>query len=427
MNEDDDFDDDLELDDTGFDEFDDDDSDNDGGTTLGDLWRNNALFKIAVVAGGIILLIFILMQLGKSDKDVAISNVPAGPDVKAEAGEEGASQAYVEAVVDENTNRFEEALKTGGSAIPTPIDARDAVLSLGTGENDEEDPLDRWRRLQEQRQVQAEAIAIPTQPQETPEQAAARQQSIEALASLMAEQMGTILETATQTQVNSLTFTDPSYLEELAAQEENAVIAVTDAAGGGAVIEAAGITLVPAGEIEYAQLITQANSDVPGPVLAQIAGGPLSGARVIGSFNVQKELLTLNFNKIVIDDVTYPISAVALDPATTLPGVATDVDHHYFQRIVLPAAAAFVEGMTGAIANSGRTTITVTGETVTSSQTDANNDQEVASGVEELGEELGEILDDIADDLETTVVVASGTPLGLFFTEPVVVPETAFE
>jgi hypothetical protein len=60
--------------------------------------------------------------------------------------------------------------------------------------------------------------------------------------------------------------------------------------------------------------------------------------------------------------------------------MATDVDHRYLQRVFLPAAAAFVSGLANAVAESGATTITIQGETVTESEEDKSNDQEVASG-----------------------------------------------
>ena len=112
----------------GFDDFDDDQSE--GSNTLGDLWRNNPLFKIGVIAAGVILLIIIFRVLGSNDEAVGISSVPTAPTVAATPGGEGASQAYVEAVVDENSRRFEEAITTGGSVIPTPIDPRTPVLSI---------------------------------------------------------------------------------------------------------------------------------------------------------------------------------------------------------------------------------------------------------------------------------------------------------
>lgn len=410
---------DLGLEDTGFDEF---DTDNKDSNTLGDLWRNNPMFKVGVIVGGLALVIFAIIVMGGEENKTGPSSMVSGPDVVATPGAEGAPQAYVEAVVDENAARFEEALTTGGSAIPTPIDSRQAILSLGSEiSSDGEDPLDRWRRLQRERQMQMSAQPVAPPPPD-PQAETRRNDAVRALADLMADQMSSILETRSKVKVSSLSLTDPSYLEQLqAAQDAEAQAQEAEIAGDGMV------TLIPAGEIRYAQLITQANSDVPGPVLAQIAGGPLSGARVLGSFKLNKELLTLSFTSIVIDDITYPINAIALDPATTLPGMATDVNRHYFLRIVLPAAAAFVEGFSSAVADSGRTSIVISGDTVTSTQNPTSNDQEVASGVAEMGKEIGSILDDMARDLKTTVIVAAGTPMGLLFLEPLQVPESAFK
>lgn len=418
-------DDDLEMDDTGFDDFDDGDKGGDG-NTLGDLWRNSPLFKIGAIVGAIVIVIILFSLLGGKKEELSSSRLPSGPEVSSTPGETGSSQAYVEAVVDKNTERFETALNTGGSAIPTPIDARSAVLSLSSDNNDDgEDPLERWRRVQEQRRQQPVAVAPP---EPTPEENAQRNESLQSLADIMAEQMQAILENSSEATVNSLTYTDPSYLEELRAQEEEEALAVAEAEAGTVDdAEIGEITLLPAGEIVYAQLITEANSDVPGPILATIPAGPLKGSRVLGGFDVAGNYLTLTFDTIVIDDISYSINAVALDPNTSLSGLATDVNHHYFQRIVLPAAAAFIEGAADAISESGLTTITISGDTATTDQQETDDEQEIASGISEAGSELSELLDDINDDIETTVIVAAGTPMGLLFTEAVTVPDTSIE
>ena len=168
--------------------------------------------------------------------------------------------------------------------------------------------------------------------------------------------------------------------------------------------------------------MTEANSDVPGPVLAQIASGPLSGSRVLGSFSKQKELLTIKFQTVIVDGVSIDIDAVAVDPKTTLPALATDVDHHYLMRVALPMAAAFVEGLASAISESGLTTVTVEGDVVAEESEDTSTEQDVASGIEEAGQKLREILDETADEIEVTVRVEAGTPVGILFLEPVIKP-----
>jgi len=177
--------------------------------------------------------------------------------------------------------------------------------------------------------------------------------------------------------------------------------------------------LIPAGEINYAQIMIEANSDVPGPVLAQLMSGPLVGSRIIGSFTVQDEYLILSFNTIVIDGISSPISAVAIDPNTTLPGVATEVNRRYWQRVFLPAAARFIEGIGSAIAEDTETTVTVSGDTVIQEQSALDFEQELGRGVEEGFEEIADFMDEEADRIQVEVRVSRGTPIGVFFTEPV--------
>ena len=148
--------------------------------------------------------------------------------------------------------------------------------------------------------------------------------------------------------------------------------------------------------------------------------GPLAGSRILGSFEEEHELLTLTFETIVYNGESFDIDAVALDPDTTLPGLVSEVDHRYLKRIVLPMAAAFVEGAASAISESGRTTITIEGEQVAEETEETDTGQEIATGVEEAGQELREILDEMADDTEVMVRVAAGTPMGILFLEPVI-------
>ena len=178
--------------------------------------------------------------------------------------------------------------------------------------------------------------------------------------------------------------------------------------------------LIPAGTINYGQVLIEANSDVPGPVLVQLVSGPLAGARLIGSFNVANdEYLVMEFRSIVVDGLNQPVSAIAIDPGTTLPGVATEVDNRYFSRVLLPAAARFLEGIGAAVAEDTQTTVTVSGDTVIQEQSALDFEQELGRGAEEGIGEIADFMDDQADDIRPLVRVARGTPVGIFFTEPV--------
>ena len=125
----------------------------------------------------------------------------------------------------------------------------------------------------------------------------------------------------------------------------------------------------------------------------------------------------LRFDKIVIDGLDFDIDAVAVDPATTSPGLATDVDHHWLTRVILPGAASFIKGIAEAYAEQ-ENTVVVTGETVTQETEDLNTTGKIATGVAESADIVGDLLEDEADKREdATVIVASGTPIGILFTE----------
>ena len=406
----DDLDDDLSLDES-FDDFEKKDN------TLGGMMNDNPLFKIgAVVAVGI--LIFVILSLfGGGDEATDQSYVGPAADVKSTPGEDESTPAYVDAIKELNEAEIERALNEGDSSIPVPIDPPTGVVALPQNEDDAEDPLQRWRRLQEER---LERELRESQNSVDPNNAAdvERAEAIAALAGAMSEQMAAILQSRAEITLSSAELTDPEFFKKLEeeAAEEAAEISTEEALLNE---DVSGEVLVPAAQIAYAKLLTEANTDSPGPVLAEIASGPLKGSRILGTFEEQNEYLTLTFNTVVYEGESIAIDAVALDPDTTLPGIVTDVDHRYFKRIILPAAAAFVEGAASAIAESGLTTVTVEGDVVAEETEETDNEQEIASGIEEAGQKLGEIIDEMAEDTQVMVRVAAGTPIGILFLEPV--------
>lgn len=418
MSDEDDLGDDIDDDALDFDdEFEDFDSDKK--KTLGDLWRDSPPVKIGIIVFGVLVLIFLFSVFGKKEPPPAESLVGGGSTLSAAPGTEEVSPAYVDAVIEENEARIEEAVREGTSALPTPIEPPIGRLTVPEEEETKEDPLQRWRRLQEERlERELQQAQMVTKSSAVDDVGlAANSETIQAMSEAMSGQMTAILERQNkEKKIMSISVTSPDYLESLfeQAQAENA----EDGEDGSDILEP--IVLIPAAEIEYAQLLIEANSDVPGPVLAQLVSGPLSGARMLGNFSVQEDLLTLNFTSAVKDGEVIAINAIALDPATTLPAMATDVDHRYFKRIVLPAAAAFIEGAAQAVSESGRTTITIAGDTTTSDTSESTDKQEIASGIEEVGQTLGEIFDEMGD-VKTLVRIRSGTPMAVLFLSPVTI------
>lgn len=396
--------------------------------TLGTLWRDSAVFKIGVVVVAAVAIFGTITLFGGSaEVKPDPSYVPEGSNISAAPGTEEASPAYVDAVKEQNEARTEQAFKEGSSSLPTPIEPPVGVLSMPDDTKGSEDPLQRWRKLQEERlekEIQkTQALAPEAAAADALAEDTNREAAIQQLSQNMMTQMQSVLQTKNQVRVTNKKITDPSWLENLKKKEE-AETTQAIAQAQNQPEETVENILIPAGQIHYAQTLTEANSDVPGPVLAHVLSGPLAGSRLIGKFDKKKEFLSITFDRAVLKGITYNINAIALDPKTTLTGMATDVDHHYLKRVVLPAAASFVEGMASAISESGKTSVTVQGETVASETQDSSNDQEVSAGVDKMGTKLGEIFDDMADDTEVTIVVHRGTPMAILFLEPVIESES---
>ncbi len=409
---------DLDLDDSSFDEFE------EKGSKLGAAIKDNPIAKMGIIIGAIVLIFAAIIVFGGREAVLDQSVVGTAPDMTAPPGTQASSQEYIDAIQEVNERNVEEAEATGTSALPTPIEPPVGVLTLPEEDKDVEDPLQRWRRLQEERLQRELQQAQTIEPSALPDDSA-RQQQLAELAEAMSSQMQAILDSR-ENKISYLTISD---LDEL--EEESDVNGNSDQAGNNTsedeeleeeIIEE---VLLPAGEIEYAQLLIEANTDAPGPVLARIMSGPLKGGRLIGSFEAQDDYLTITFSTLTLDEETLSVSAIALDPETTLPGLATEVDKRYLTRVFLPAAAAFVTGFAEAIAESGRTSVTIEGETVSEETEDADSEEEVAFGITEASEELEEILDDELNNIEPLIRVATGTPMGILFTESVVTQDGA--
>ncbi len=417
--------------DAGFDDFDGDGSDS---NSFGSLVQSNNLVKFGIIFGVAALVLGAIILFGGDKEKLANSVVSEASEVSAAPGTDEVSPAYVDAIQDVNRESVERALAQGESAIPIPIEPPVGRIEQAAQGAEEEDPLQKWRRLQEERMKREmedrQLVEAAPAPEDT-----GQSEAIAQMAELMSSQMQSLLEREDGKAMKTQKVTDFDYIEK---KEQEALDKLKDAGVAGVDADGDGvqegsensvpqIVVIPAGEIEYAQMITEANSDVPGPVLAQIASGPLVGSRMIGSFEVKNDLLTITFERVVIDEVAYSIDAIALDPATTLPALATEVDHRYFQRVVLPAAAAFVEGFAEAVAETGRTDVTIQGEAVAEETEEADSGERVATGVQEAGTEISEMLEEMNEEIETLVIVASGTPMGILFLEPVTRPATEEE
>lgn len=405
--------------------------------------RKKPLVKVGLAVGGVIAILAGVILFGGKKEAPPLSAVKGPPQEFSDTpGTAPVSPAMEDALKESNQAAVEKALRESGSVLPVPITPPVGRVSMDESMRKEvEDPLARWRRIQEERQRRDEQRKKQQQlPQQAPADTTADQ--INALAQAMATQMQSVLEAKEIKPAQHQEIMDEEAWFEARRkkkeeeqkrleEEKQAQLAALQGAPDGAAGPGIGTNpteeainiLIPAATIEYGQSVIEANSDVPGPVVAQIMSGPLSGSRLLGSFEVQEEkYLTLKFNMAIVDGISHPVNAIALDPNTTLPGMATDVDKRYFSRIILPAAAKFIEGLSSALADRGGTTVNTTGTTGTTTTTTsgkADFEEQIFTGVEAAGKKIGQIIDQDASKIKPLVRVAAGTPMAIMFLEPV--------
>lgn len=410
------------------------DDDFDSAGSIGEVWRNNPLLKVgAVVIGLAVIVGGLIMFTGEEDK-LPPSAIRAGNIVSDTPGQD-VDPAMEEALKEKNKQFAENAVRTGTSAIPVPIGGAREPIKLPTEEGGgDEDPLEKWRKAAEARKKKDETpvtSAAPVSLPPPPPPPAPDPEGVAELAQLMAEQMAQIIGGMTPKASALLTITDPSYIEDIIKEKAAEAATVLGADGAAAVdgaIEGASSggtaekdvkLVIPAGTVVYAQLLTEANSDVPAPILAAVLSGPLSGGRAIGGFEVAEDHLILRFNTIVKGEDHYSVDTVALDTNTTLAGLATDIDRHYFSRVIIPAAAEFISGFGEAYADSGNTTVSVSGDTVVETEADLDIQQELAKGFQSAADSVSEAIEEDFGDRPTTIRVETGTPMGLLFVQRV--------
>ena len=402
--------------DEGFDEF----AQKSG---IRDVISRSPLAKVAVIIAVIALIGFVaIMFSGKKEKDV-VSVVGGGSAVTSAPGtDQEVAPAYIAAVEEQNEVELDRAIAEGTSAIPVPIDTPDTRLEVPEEEEETEDPLHRWRLLQEER-VERQMKSREADPEPvTVLDAEQQSEAITSLAESMMQQMESVLSSNNELR----SFTTRTLIEY---DSEDAASSGGNGGGGSGDDGSGGSEdqfeeeddaeiLISAGEIVYGQLLLQANSDVPFTVLAQMVSGPLKGWKLMGKFEVLDDLNLLGIRfKVAVSDEgkQYKTRAVMLNPDNGLAAMRSSVDHRYFRRIVLPMAAEFISGYASAIAQSGRTSVTVTGQSVVSAQNPTTDKQDVATGVQGAADEISTILEDFGE-VPVKIVIDAGTPIGIFFT-----------
>lgn len=186
------------------------------------------------------------------------------------------------------------------------------------------------------------------------------------------------------------------------------------------------LPIIRGGESVFATLDTAVNSDYSGPVVATIRQGKFSGARLIGQKTLEQSAVVMKFTQMSPADGSpaFAIDAYAIQIADAKQfgqtGLAGSVDHHIFERWVLPAAAAFVTSY-GASASQQRQTVSQNASTTTQTTDPLSPHDRIIVAA-------GALATPITNDLRTmsqrpiTVTLESGTEIGILFAKDVAPP-----
>jgi len=392
------------------------------GANVSAAWQGSPLFKmfiLVVVVGALAAASIALFS--SPEKELTASSIKSAPTMIEAPGSE-APPAYIEAVQDASKKRADAAMQEGKSAFPTPVSGEVNKSALGQSpEESQYDPLAEFRPNVPQQQLpdqQQAAAPPPVDPVDT-----------EAL-SKMQSQMTGLFESWRPAGIKVVQVVDPTTLPKVGSD----VAGGTNGTNLNSASSAAKI-VVPAGTVYYSQLLLEANSDAQGPIMAEIMSGPFTGGRVIGQFEVTREYLIISFKKMTYRKRDYTIEALAIDPNTTLGGLVTEKDNRYFTRVLLPSAAAFLEGFGEALGGSTSTVSNSNGGVVVFQQSRRGLEEALNNGFQETAKTAGAFFRDEAAATKPLIRVASGTPMGLFFVnsvtensgqvEPIVSPSTS--
>lgn len=173
---------------------------------------------------------------------------------------------------------------------------------------------------------------------------------------------------------------------------------------------------VKAGRALYARVLYAVDSDYPGPVMLEILEPPLAGAVATGSFERVRRRLVVRIDRLSWRGADMPVRgwAVGLDCACF--GLEGEVDRHWFERLILPAAFRFAEAFLVAKSQPARR-VQVSGETVIEEGAAPTDREAVYAGLGNAARSAGDIL---LQDAPTapTVRIPRDAELAVVFARP---------
>ena len=154
----------------------------------------------------------------------------------------------------------------------------------------------------------------------------------------------------------------------------------------------AGDILIPAGRGVYAHPILSLSSDEASPAVFQADSGPIAGDRMLGTFSKESNRLIIHISSIVHNGENISCDGVVTAPDTMEASVASQVDEHYVSRFILPAAAAFVQGLGQALATTSNSVAVLSPLGGATTSTNLNFHQQLGVAAGAAAQQIGSTL-----------------------------------
>ena len=177
--------------------------------------------------------------------------------------------------------------------------------------------------------------------------------------------------------------------------------------------------LIPAGRGIYAHPVLALSSDQVSPAVFEADSGPIAGDRMIGSFSKENNRLIVRISTVIHNGEQIGANGVVIAPDTMEAAVATGVDQHYLARFVLPAAAAFVQGLGQALATTSNTAAVLSPFGGVTTSTHLNIDQQLGVAAGAAAANIGSTLNAAAPK-GPTITLDANVSVGVMFLSDVV-------
>jgi intracellular multiplication protein IcmE len=182
--------------------------------------------------------------------------------------------------------------------------------------------------------------------------------------------------------------------------------------------------LIAAGDGVFGMVFVGGNSDQQSPpIIVEALSGPIAHRKLTGSFQAPSNRngpatdVVIRLTRMTTEDGRQvPIDAIVIAPDSMETAVASRVEPHTMQRIVLPMAAAFVQGLGQALAYSGSTTA-VGPLGGFSAFRNFSPEQLIGIGAGSAAQSASQILRDQAPR-GSTIFIDRGAEVGILFLSP---------